>query len=152
MSALLDRLSNLKKATNENARVEMTDEQFERCKAAIRTKNRGYNVQPNKFDIATPYRVAVNFTGTVEGIPVSKNNWYNFGNFKSVDVAAAVGTIVSAAFFGEAAVAGEFDAEKAQANEEFTSWMADPRNAAVIAVASGEQVQAAPPVDDDMVF
>lgn len=154
MSALLSKLSNLKKATNENARVEMTDEQFERIKNGLRSKNRGYNVQPNKFDVAVPFRVAVNYSGAIEGIPVSKNQWYNFGNFKSVDVAAAVGTIVSAAFFGDAAVAGVFDAEIAEASEEFQTWMNDPRNQAVIAIASGEKPSpvAASAVEDDLVF
>lgn len=140
--SLLNSLSNLKKATNENARTEMTEAQFERCKNAIRSKNRGYNVQPNKFDVNTPYRVGINFSGEFAGLKKSNNGWYNFGNFKSVDVAAAVGTIVSAAFFGDKAVAGEFDAEIAENHEEFKAWMADERNAVVIAKASGETVAA----------
>lgn len=127
--SILSKLANLNKATNTPARTEMTALQMEQCKEALRRDNRGYNVQPNKFDISQPYRVAINY----------ENVWHNFGNFTDVNVAAAIGTIVSAAFFGERAVMGVFDAEIAEANEEYIAWIADKRNADVIAKASGEQ-------------
>jgi hypothetical protein len=137
--SILTKLSNLKKATNVASRTPMTDTQFDRCKAAIKAKNYGYNVQPNRFDVAMPYRVAINFN----------DKWDNFGNFKSADVAAAVGTIVSAAYFGEKAVQGVFDAEVVEKSEEFKTWMADERNAEVIAKANGE---VAPVLDDEHAF
>jgi hypothetical protein len=149
MSTLLSRLSTLKKANNENARQEMTEAQYEKCKAAIRAKNRGYNVQPNKFDVNKPYRVAINFTGVIEGIPESKTKWYNFGEFSNVHAAAAVGTIVSSAFFGDAAVIGDFDHEAAEASEEYQTWLQDVRNVAVIALANGERPAAVAAVADD---
>jgi hypothetical protein len=153
MSTLLSSLSNLKKASNTNARKEMTEAQYEKCKAAIRAKNRGYNVQPNRYDVKKPYRVAINYSGVIEGIPESKSKWYNFGEFSNVNAAAAVGTIVSSAFFGAAAVMGEFDHEDAEASEEYQNWLLDSRNAVVIAIASGERPSAATvAADDDMVF
>lgn len=127
--SILNKLSNLKKTTTENARVAMTDEQVEACKAALRRDNRGYNVQPNRFDLAQPYRVAINYD----------NQWNNFGNFASADVAAAIGTIVSAAYFGEKAKAGAFNPEVVENNEEYLAWLADERNQVVIAQASGEK-------------
>ncbi len=128
--SILKKLSAVNKANNANtpARTEMTPLQMEQCKEALRRDNRGYNVQPNKFDINQPYRVAINY----------ENNWHNYGNFTSADTAAAVGTIISVAFFGEKAKAGEFDLEKAEADPEYVAWMADKRNADVIAKANGD--------------
>jgi hypothetical protein len=131
---ILKKLSGMSKTIVTEARVEMTPEQFEFCKVALRRDNRGYNVQPNKFDMATPYRVAINYM----------NGWHNYGNFKSADVAAAIGSIISVAFFGENAKVGEYDEKKVDKNPEFVAWLADPRNADVIAKASGE----APSVHD----
>lgn len=119
----------MKKSIVTNARVEMSAKQIEQCKAALRRDNRGYNVQPNRFDIANPYRVAINF----------KNEWSNFGNFKSADVAAAIGSIVSIAYFGDKAVAGEYDEATVEESAEFHTWLADARNADVIAMANGEK-------------
>ena len=127
--SILSKLANLNKASNTTSRVEMTNEQVEQCKEALRRDNRGYNVQPNRFDLAQPYRVAINY----------ENKWHNFGNFTSADTAAAIGTIVSAAFFGEKAVAGSFDAAIAEADQEFITWMADARNQDVIAKANGDK-------------
>jgi len=126
--SILTKLANLNKATNTPARQEMTDLQVEQCKEALRRDNRGYNVQPNRFDMAQPYRVAINY----------ENEWNNFGNFTSANTAAAIGTIVSAAFFGDKAVAGEFVLEDAEKDEEFIAWMADARNQEVIAKANGD--------------
>lgn len=127
--SLLSKLANLNKADNTTAKREMTPLEMEQCKEALRRDHRGYNVQPNKFDFNQPYRVAINY----------ENKWYNYGNFTNVNVAAAIGTIVSVAFFGEKAKAGEYDPAIAEADEEFIAWMADTRNAEVIAKASGEQ-------------
>lgn len=129
MTSILSKMSNLRKAADMVQRVQMTDLQMEQCKEHIRKKNLGPNVHPNRFDLHTPYRVAVNFN----------REWNNFGNFKSADVAAAVGSIVSVAYFGNKAVAGEFNQEKVDLNPEFIEWMNDARNKKVIAQANGEQ-------------
>jgi hypothetical protein len=144
MSSILSKLKNLQASTPAAAKTQMTDEQVSACKAALVRDNRGYNVQPNKWDLAMPYRVAINYN----------NAWANFGNFKSVDVAAAVGAIVSAGYFGENARVGSYDESIVDASEEFKSWMADARNATIIAQATGEQPcvhgnpNAANPADD----
>lgn len=124
MSELLLKLAGLDKVTSSTAtpRVEMTNTDIENCKAAIKRDNRGYNVQPNRFDMSKPYRVAINYS----------NEWHNFGDFASADVAAAVGTIVSAAFFGENAKQGEFDDKVVEESEVFQAWLVDPRNADVM--------------------
>lgn len=127
--SILSKMKALPIASNEAARVPMTKEQIEMCKKQLRKDQRGYNVQPNTFDIATPYRVAINYD----------NAWGNFGNFKSVDVAAAVGSIVAAAYFGDKAVAGVFDEVKVENDPEFLEWMADERNVDVIARANGDK-------------
>lgn len=127
--SILKKLQGMNKSVVTESRTEMTDKQVLQCKEALRRDNRGYNVQPNRFDINTPYRVAINY----------QNEWNNYGNFKSADVAAAVGSIVSAAFFGEKAVSGEFNEEAVENNEEFLAWIADPRNADVIAKANGDK-------------
>lgn len=137
--SILNKLKTLSPAKAEAGRVPMTDEQYAACKAAIRNKSRGYNVHPNKFDVNKPYRVAINYN----------NEWSNFGEFTSPDVAAAVGTIVSAAFFGDKAKAGQFDQEVAEASDEFTSWLADERNTVVIAQANGDMPQVHQPRFDD---
>jgi hypothetical protein len=126
--SILSKLANLNKATNTTSRQEMTPLQMEQCKEALRRDNRGYNVQPNKFDLAQPYRVAINY----------ENKWHNFGNFTNVNVAAAIGTIVSVAFFGDKAKAGIYDQAIAEVDAEFIAWIADPRNADVIAKANGD--------------
>ena len=107
----------------------MTQEEITALKETIRKTDRGYNVYPNPKGFYKKLRVAVNF----------KNEWHDFGEFKSIDVAAAVGTIVSAAFFGEKAKAGKFDAAIVEASDEFKAWMEDANNAEVIARANGEQ-------------
>lgn len=129
MTSILSKLAAMPKTAATDARVEMTPTQFEQCKAALRRDNRGYNVHPNKFDMNNPYRVAINY----------QNTWSNFGNFKSADVAAAIGSIVSAAYFGEKAKSGDYDAAIVEASEEFHTWLADARNAEVIAMAQGEK-------------
>jgi len=127
MTNILTRLSSLTKvdsATTES-RTEMTEAQIVACKAAIKRDNRGHNVQPNRFDISAPYRVAINYN----------NKWHNFGDFASADVAAAVGTVVSAAFFGEKAKQGVYDAAVVNSDPTLSEWLSDERNADVLARA-----------------
>ncbi len=126
--SILEKLATLNKADSSNTRQAMTPEEVELCRIALRDKNRGYNVHPNSFDVNVPYRVAINFN----------NKWYNFGNFKSDDVAAAIGSIVSVAFFGDKAKSGEYDPKVVENHEEFKAWMLDSRNQEVIAKANGE--------------
>ena len=144
--SILNKLANLQSSVATAAKVQMTDEQVKACKAALVRDNRGYNVHANKWDLAMPYRVAINYN----------NEWANFGNFTSADVAAAVGTIVSSAYFGEQARAGSFDQALVESDEEFKAWLADDRNQTVIAQANGEIPQvhgnAAPVADEDNPF
>ena len=128
-TSILAKMSKLNKVDQSKRRTPMTDEQFEQCKTAIMRDNRGYNVQPNRFDIDMPYRVAINFN----------DKWDNYGNFSSADVAAAVGSIVSSAYFGERAVTGEFDQKIAEAHTEFKDWLEDERNQEVLLQANGEK-------------
>ena len=128
-TSILAKMSKLNKVDPSKRRTPMTDEQFEMCKEAIRRDNRGHNVHPNRFDINIPYRVAINFN----------DNWDNFGNFSSVDVAAAVGSVVSSAYFGEKAVTGEYDMEIAENHKEFTAWLEDERNQDVLLQADGQK-------------
>ena len=132
MTSILSKLSglaDLNKAINTTSKVEMTDHQVLQCKEALKRDNRGPNVNPNKFDCAVPYRAAIFYS----------NKWYNYGNFKSADVATAVGFIVSVAFFGDKAIAGEYNETLVEGAKEFTDWLADKRNVGIIAMANGEQ-------------
>ena len=138
--SLLNKMSNLRSvasATPVSARTEMTDLQVTACREAIKRDNRGYNVQPNRFDISAPYRVAINFNKPALG---KEAGWHNFGNFTSVDVAAAIGSIVSAGFFGDKAIGGEYDATVVETHPEYTAWLADVRNVDIIACAMGESI------------
>ncbi len=131
MNNILSKLNNLQAAVAGEGKTKMTDAQVKSCKAALLRDNRGYNVHPNQWDLDTPYRVAINYN----------NEWQNFGNFTSADVAAAVGTIVSSAYFGEQARAGSFDQKLVEAHEEFKTWLADERNVTILAQASGDLPQ-----------
>ena len=126
--SILNKLKGLNKTVVTTARVEMTDAEVILCKEALRRDNRGYNVQPNRFDIEQPYRVAINYN----------NKWHNYGNFASADVAAAIGSIVSVAFFGESAKVGDYDEKKVEGAEQFVAWLEDARNADIIAKANGD--------------
>ena len=128
-NSILAKMSKLNKVDPSKRRTPMTDKQFEQCKDAIMRDNRGLNVQPNRFDIDMPYRVAINFN----------DSWTNFGNFSSADVAAAVGSIISSAYFGEKAKIGVFDSEKASEHPEFQAWIEDERNQEVLLQANGEK-------------
>ena len=120
--SILDKLNNLKKASTVPARSPMSDAQVVSLKAKLRSENR-VNVLPNSNDVKVPYRVAVNY----------RNEWSNHGTFTSIDVASAVGTLVSYAKFGDKAIQGEYDAEVAETHPEFITWIANPLNAEVIA-------------------
>lgn len=127
--SILDKLNNLKKASTVPARTPMTEDQVTRLKAKLRSENR-VNVLPNINDVKVPYRVAVNY----------RNEWSNHGTFTSIDVAAAVGTLVSYAKFGDKAIQGEYDAEVAEKHPEFKAWMENPLNAEIISANSQELV------------
>ena len=131
MTSILNALSALPKATNDQGRVPMTEQQVIDTKAEIRRDNRGYNIHPNKFDIAKPYRVAINYNKA----------WDNYGDYASADVAAAIGSIVSAGYFGAQAKAGLFDQAFVESSEVFAKFLADPRNTVIIARASGTMPQ-----------
>ena len=119
--SILSKVSKIQLTSGET-KVEMTPKQVEQCKLALKRDLRGPAVQPNKFDVAAPYRVTVNF----------QDKWTNHGTFSSADVAAAVGTLVSASVFGEKARSGQYDEAKVEAHDEFKAWLADPRNVDVI--------------------
>jgi hypothetical protein len=121
-TSILAKLKNLKPATGQSAQTPMTEEQVKQCKAALRRDLRGPAVQVNKFDLAKPYRVTVNW----------EDKWTNHGVFSSADVAAAVGSLVSASVFGDKALAGYYDEAKVEASKEFTDWLADSRNIDVL--------------------
>ena len=127
-NSILSKLAGMTKTEVTDAKVEMSDKQVAQCKEALRRDNRGYNVQPNKWNLAIPYRVAINF----------QNKWVNLGNFVCVHTAAAIGGIVAAAYFGDKAKQGDFDAKIAEKSEEFHAWLADERNAELIKRATGE--------------
>jgi hypothetical protein len=115
-------LKKVRKASEQETRTEMTESQVNALKIKLRAANK-INVFPNKFDLAKPFRVSLNFD----------NVWHNFGEYTNVDAAAAVGSIVSVAFFGEKAMQGDFDHEVAENHTEFKAWIADPENAEVLA-------------------
>jgi hypothetical protein len=141
--SILSKFAALETASNKAGRTPMSAEQVQACRDAIRSKGRGYNVHPNKFDVETPYSVSINYD----------SKWNNYGSFKSADVAAAVGTIVSVAYFGEKAKRGNYSESVVESSEEFTTWLADERNADIIAKANGDapqihQVAATTPADE----
>ena len=125
--SILSNLSNLKPVSATPAKEQMTDEQVTAMRKKLREQNR-MNVQPNKFDKATPFRVAAKVKGTQE--------WKTHGYFTSVDVASAVGTLVSAAQYGDKAMRGEFDESVVENHPEFKAWLADERNADIVAAVS----------------
>ncbi len=123
--SILDSLKGCKKATSIEQKVQMTEDYEKALKTKLMNENR-VNVYPNKFDVSMPYRVVVR-KGS-EFIP--------HGTFTDVDVAAAVGSLVSLATFGDKAIIGEFDQSKVENHAEFITWKEDPRNAAVVALTS----------------
>ncbi len=87
------------------------------------------------------------------------------GKITSVDVAAAVGTLVATAVFGEKAKAGAYDEKIVDGHQEWKDWLADPRNAKIIAVTADPEnnpaeldggsvlvFKADQPIDDDAPF
>ena len=120
--SVLAKIAGLKKATAENRRVPMTDKQVEQLTARLKAEDR-MNVYPNKFDVKKPYRVQLRKGG----------EYTTYGSFTNVDVATAVGTLASAAAFGDKALCGDFDESIVEDHSEYNAWLADARNAAVIA-------------------
>ena len=61
--SILNKLAALTTVTSSTdvPRVQMSEKEIASCKAAIRRDNRGLNVQPNRFDLSKPYRVAINY-------------------------------------------------------------------------------------------
>lgn len=119
--SLLNKLNNVKKAADTETRIPMTEAQIADMKVRLKAQNR-LNVLPNTFDVKTPFRVALNY----------KNEWTNHGFFTNVDVATAVGSLVSLAYFGDKAIQGEFNQEIAENHPEFKAWLANPLNADVL--------------------
>lgn len=109
--------------------VPMTAAQKVTTKKFIIANQLGLNVQPNEHDIARPYRIALKLDNDTP--------WANFGQYKSADVAAAISSVVSLAYFGEKAKAGKFDAAKVEASKEYTDFITDVRNEDIIARAEG---------------
>ena len=126
--SILNKLASLSKTVVTDEKVEMTPAQVANCKFALRRDNRGFNVFVNQFDVKVPYRV------TIRGFD---QKWANYGAYVSADVAAAVGGIVSSAYYGEKAKVGEFDATVVEADPEFAAFLANPRYAEVIAKGTG---------------
>ena len=115
-------------STRKEKKVEMTAKQLEQCKHALKVGNRGMNVWPNRYDIAKPYRVSIKYN----------DQWIKYGEFANVDTAAAVGTLISSAYFGENARAGEFDPSKVEDCAEFIAWLENPKYKLEIARANGD--------------
>jgi Neuraminidase (sialidase) len=111
-----------------DAKVEMTLGQIAATKQLIRSEGRGYSLQANKYDVNKPYRVSVNYG----------NVWENFGDYADVNVAAAIGSIVSRGYFGKISKIGNFDATIAEASPVYQEFLTDSRNADIIARAKGE--------------
>jgi hypothetical protein len=109
--------------------VPMTKEEITATREFIKKNQLGQSVQANQHDRARPYRVSI----TLKSI----DSWENFGQYKSKDAAAAIGTIVSLAYFGERAKAGKFDVSVVETSEEYANFIADPRNTDIIARAEG---------------
>ena len=110
--------------------VPMTLTQAQAVKDLLRSEGRGYSLQVNSFDINVPYRVSINYA----------NKWDNYGSFASVDVAAAVGSIVSRGYFGKIAKIGKFDATVVANDPAYKAFLADSRNVDIIARARGEKL------------
>ena len=123
--SILNKLNNLTKASSENRKVPMTEAQVLKLKTKLMDENR-VNVYANKFDIKKPYRVQIR----------KGKQYFNHGIFSDLDAATAVGTIVSAAAFGDRALGGNYDQDKAEASSEFQAWLQDERNQEVIAIVA----------------
>lgn len=120
-TSILDTMNSLAKVSDAVAKVPMTAPEVAGLKAKLYKENR-MNVYPNKFNRAIPYSVRVR----------QGNEWTSHGNFTSVDVAAAVGTLVSASLFGAKALQGNYDQAVVETHPEFTAWMANEKNADVL--------------------
>ena len=131
--SILDVLNGLTAAADHVAveQVPMSDKQIEEYSAKLKKQNR-MNVYANRFDINKPFRVRTR--KAVKG----GFEYTGYGNFTDVDVAAAVGSLVSASIYGKKALRGNFDQAKAEAHPEFQAWLVDDRNQAILKkVANG---------------
>ncbi len=131
VTATLAKIKALKTKEPKAKKVPMTGTQLSQVKEALKLKNRGMNVFPNKYDISKPYRVSINYD----------DKWYKYGEFSNVHAAAAVGTLISAAYFGEHARAGEFNEDKVVDCPEFLAWLSNPKYQLEIQKANGEDVE-----------
>ena len=121
--SIFTKLNKVTKVTSANRQVPMTDEQVASIGETLKNENR-INVYPNRFNMNKPYRVQMRERTTGE--------YTTFGYFTSVDVAAAVGSIVSLAKFGEKALAGQYNQKAAESHVEFKNWLVDSRNQEII--------------------
>jgi len=116
------------------AKVPMTEAEVTGLKIRLFDDKR-LNVYPNKFDRTVPYSVRVK--STKSAIEAGAKEWTTHGNFTSIDVAAAVGSLVSLSIYGGKAMRGNYDQAKAEAHPEFAAWLGDERNQAVLAAVGG---------------
>lgn len=121
-NSVLSKIAGLKMASAENMKVPMTEAQEKDLTTRLKADNR-LNVYANKFDVKKPFRVQIR---------KGKEGYKTYGYFTDVDVAAAVGSIVSAAAFGEKALRGNYDQAKVEAHPEFQAWLIDERNQEVL--------------------
>lgn len=124
---IFNKLNTLRAASAHKAQTPMTEEQVAQVNSKLRAQNR-VAVYPNKFNIDRPFSVACGKRG---------EKLRNFGTFTNVDVAAAVGTIVSLYTFGQSALKGNFDQSVAENHPEFLEWLKDDLNADVVQAVMG---------------
>ena len=146
--SLLSKLANVEVSDPKNIKQKrMTDAQANALKLKLRKGNR-INVLANKFDVNKPYQVSINFS----------NKWHNFGTFLNIEVASAIGSLVSLAFFGaDKAKKGTFNAVMAENDVEFKAWVEDPQNAEYVnnielGTCVLETTKQSDDFDDDMPF
>lgn len=135
MNNIFDAISQNESVVGATVVVPMTAGQIVNVNNKLQSQNRGYNVRANRFNKDIPFQVSIKFD----------DEWTNFGIFTDVDVAACVGTVVSRGYFGAGGKRGEFDRAKVEASAEWATWLANPKNATIIAQANGQlmTVQAA---------
>lgn len=131
--SILSKLDNLRSTndfTPKAAQEPMTKEQVANMKAKLKDQGRSMNVMPNQFDKNRPFKVRAKLKGTSGN---NNSDYKTYGTFTSVDVASAVGSLVSAAEYGVTAIRGNYDQAVVEAHDEFKAWLEDSRNAEVLA-------------------
>ena len=123
--SIFTKIATLRAAATHESAVAMTKAQVAKVAAQLRSESR-LNVYPNQFNVAVPFKVTTKTGSGMESV------FTNYGTFTSVDVASAVGTIVSASIYGDKALRGNFDAVKAEAHPEMIAWLNDDRNQEII--------------------